>query len=224
LPSAITRQHSVSVPLQSRFCPHAHQLLVWHYTHHPRSCLRDQQPVIRSNTASMAQDKRTEKEKMLTGELYYAFEKTLLDERQVGDHALASSMLPPRHGSCCTARRCLQQYTIPKLPAGSESTLPSRCTVPMDLVAKTCSCGVASNSLHACPLCATAASSVLQQALQHPIQPPITPSCKIPNHHFSSCFVLFLSCKRRPLRSSSTSTTRSWPQPLRAAQSCCSGC
>lgn len=44
----------------------------------------------------MAADKRTEKEKMLAGELYCAFEKTLLDERQVRNCALASSMLSPR--------------------------------------------------------------------------------------------------------------------------------
>jgi hypothetical protein len=30
------------------------------------------------------QENRTEKEKMIAGELYYAFDKTLLDERQVG--------------------------------------------------------------------------------------------------------------------------------------------
>jgi hypothetical protein len=30
------------------------------------------------------QDTRTEKEKMIAGELYYAFDKTLLDDRQVG--------------------------------------------------------------------------------------------------------------------------------------------
>lgn len=40
----------------------------------------------------MAEDKRTEKEKMLAGELYYAFEKTLLDERQVRNLPVPSSM------------------------------------------------------------------------------------------------------------------------------------
>jgi hypothetical protein len=41
----------------------------------------------------MAQDNRTEKEKMIAGELYYAFDKTLLDERQVVKLILASSNL-----------------------------------------------------------------------------------------------------------------------------------
>jgi hypothetical protein len=51
--------------------------------------------------ASMdTQDKPTEKEKMIAGELYYAFDKTLLDERQVGAAPLVSCML--LHSTCCT--------------------------------------------------------------------------------------------------------------------------